>query len=133
MRLRYAVVFEQTPNNYCAYVPDVPGCISTGNTWYKMLSMIHEALTFHIEMMVEDGDPVPEPRMSLEDAMRDYLEPLNEELMESYLKYGEPAPSLSVTFQIVEVDVRVSEGEKDKLTARVMKSLSLAGVDTESE
>ena len=133
MKLRYAVVFEQTPNNYCAYVPDVPGCISTGNTWYKMLSMIHEALTFHIEMMVEDGDQIPEPKMSLEDAMRDYLEPINEESIESYLKYGEPAPSQSVTFQMVEVDVRVTEGEKDRMTARVMKSLSLAKVGTESE
>ena len=28
MKLRYAVVFEQTPNNYGAYVPDVPGCVS---------------------------------------------------------------------------------------------------------
>ena len=29
MKLTYAVVFEQTPNNYGAYAPDVPGCIST--------------------------------------------------------------------------------------------------------
>jgi hypothetical protein len=29
MKLQYAVVFEQTPNNYCAYAP---GCISTGKT-----------------------------------------------------------------------------------------------------
>ena len=29
MKLTYAVVFEQTPNNYSAYVPDVPGCVST--------------------------------------------------------------------------------------------------------
>ena len=29
MKLTYAVVIEQTPNNYGAYAPDVPGCIST--------------------------------------------------------------------------------------------------------
>ena len=51
MRLRYAVVFEQTPNNFGAYVPDVPGCISTGKTWDEMQAMIREAIACHIEMV----------------------------------------------------------------------------------
>ena len=59
MKLTYAVVYEQTPNNYCAYAPDVPGCVSTGKTWKKMQEMIREALTFHIEFMVENGESVP--------------------------------------------------------------------------
>ena len=63
MKLKYAVVFEQTPNNYAAYAPDVPGCISTGKTWDEMQEMIREALTFHIEFLIEEGDPVPEPKM----------------------------------------------------------------------
>ena len=33
MKLKYAVVYERTPNNYSAYSPDLPGCISTGETW----------------------------------------------------------------------------------------------------
>jgi hypothetical protein len=33
MKLQYTVVFERTPNNYCAYVPDLPGCIGTDRTW----------------------------------------------------------------------------------------------------
>ncbi len=33
MRLKYAVVYERTPNNFSAYVPELPGCISTGKTW----------------------------------------------------------------------------------------------------
>ena len=129
MKLRYVVVFEQTPNNYCAYVPDVPGCISTGKTWYNMLAMIQEALTGHIEYMVEDGDPVPEEKMSIEDAMREYLEPLTEEVLASYSKYGEPAPALSVTFQTVEIDVRITNGERDGLTSRAMLSLAQATAD----
>ena len=35
MKLAYSVVFERTPNNYSAYVPDVPGCVSTGKTWTR--------------------------------------------------------------------------------------------------
>ena len=30
--MRYAVVIEQAENNYSAYVPDLPGCIATGNS-----------------------------------------------------------------------------------------------------
>ena len=33
MKQKYAVVFERTPNNYSAYVPDLPGCVSTGESF----------------------------------------------------------------------------------------------------
>lgn len=69
MKLTYAVVFEQTPNNYCAYVPDLPGCISTHQTWDGIQAMIKEAIEIHIEEMQRDGDPIPPPRMSVEQAL----------------------------------------------------------------
>ena len=69
MKLTYAVVFEQTPNNYCAYIPDLPGCVSTGRTWEEMQWMIKEAIEFHIEGMQLDGDPIPPPQMSVEEAL----------------------------------------------------------------
>ena len=75
MKLAYSVVFERTPNNYSAYVPDVPGCVSTGKTWDEMLAMIREALVFHIEAMLEDGEPLPEPKMSIDDAIAHHSEP----------------------------------------------------------
>ena len=61
---------KQTPNNYAAYAPDVPGCVSTGKTWDEMQAMIREALTFHIEFLLEDGDPLPAPKMSIDEANR---------------------------------------------------------------
>ena len=75
MKLCYAVVFELTANNYCAYVPDLPGCISTGKTWTDMKEMIEEAITGHIEVMLEYGDPLPERAMSLEEAMAFHCQP----------------------------------------------------------
>ena len=69
MKLTYVVVFEQTPNNYCAYIPDLPGCVSTGRTWEEMQWMIKEAIEFHIEGIQLDGEPVPPPQMSVEDAL----------------------------------------------------------------
>jgi predicted RNase H-like HicB family nuclease len=46
---RYAVVFEKTPNNWAAYVPDLPGCVTTGNTLDDTRRLIAEAIEFHIE------------------------------------------------------------------------------------
>lgn len=59
---KYAVVIERVPDsNYSAYVPDLPGCVSTGGTRHEVEQNIREAIGFHIEGMREDGDPVPEP------------------------------------------------------------------------
>ena len=60
--MKYTVVIERTPNNYAAYVPDLPGCVTTASTREALLEEIREAIEFHIEGMREDGDPVPEPR-----------------------------------------------------------------------
>lgn len=59
--MRYAVVIEKAKDNYAAYVPDVPGCVSTGKTLKDVEANIREALQFHIEGLREDGLPVPEP------------------------------------------------------------------------
>lgn len=58
---KFAVVIEKGPRNYSAYVPDLPGCISTGRTLAEIEKNIREAIGFHIEGMIEDGDPIPEP------------------------------------------------------------------------
>lgn len=59
--MRYAIVVEKTANNYSAYVPDLPGCIATGHTLEETEREIREAITFHIEGMIEDGLPIPQP------------------------------------------------------------------------
>ena len=68
MKQKYAVVFERTPNNYSAYVPDLPGCVSTGESFEDVQRTIREGITFHIEAILEHGEPFPEPKMSLEEA-----------------------------------------------------------------
>ena len=69
MKLTYVVVFEQTPNNYAAYAPDVPGCIATHKTRDGIQAMIREAMELHIEVSHEYGDPVPPPQMSVAEAL----------------------------------------------------------------
>lgn len=59
--MRYAIVIEKAANNYSAYVPDLPGCVTTGATIQEVNQQIKEAITFHLEGLREEGLSIPEP------------------------------------------------------------------------
>jgi predicted RNase H-like HicB family nuclease len=59
--MKYAVVIEKAEDNYSAYVPDLPGCVSTGDSVADIQRNIREAIAFHLEGMREDGEHIPEP------------------------------------------------------------------------
>lgn len=59
----YTVIYERGPNNWSAYVPDLPGCIATGKTRGDLETQIREAIEFHIEGMRQHGEPIPEPNV----------------------------------------------------------------------
>ena len=63
---KYAVIFEKSSTGYAAYVPDLPGCITTGRTLQETEQLIREAIEFHIESLREHGEPVPEPTAKAE-------------------------------------------------------------------
>ena len=64
--MKYAVVIEKGDSSYGAYVPDLPGCIASGETREEVLRLIHEAIEFHIQGLKEDGEIIPEPSSSIE-------------------------------------------------------------------
>jgi len=59
--MRYAIVVEKTENNYSAYVPDLPGCVATGQTVEEVENEIRAAIEFHIEGLRKDGQAIPQP------------------------------------------------------------------------
>ena len=59
--MRYAVVIEKAGGNYSAYVPDLPGCVATGDTIAAVEVDIRDAIRFHIDGLRADGLVVPEP------------------------------------------------------------------------
>ena len=61
MNVKYAVIFEQAPANWAAYVPDLPGCMTTGRTLEETKLNIREAIQGHLETLRQFGDPVPVP------------------------------------------------------------------------
>jgi len=52
-------VIEKGVRNYSAFSPDVPGCIATGQTLDETIDSMRSALEFHIEGMIENGEPLP--------------------------------------------------------------------------
>ena len=54
-RLIYTAVVEKAPANYSAYLPDVPGCVATGQSAEEALKNLRQALAFHLEGLKEDG------------------------------------------------------------------------------
>lgn len=64
--MRYAIVIEQGENSYGAYVPDLPGCVAAAPSREEVVKLIHEAIGEHIQVLREEGLPVPEPRSSAE-------------------------------------------------------------------
>ncbi len=61
--MRYIAFIHKDPDSiYGVSFPDVPGCISAGDTIDDAVRNAVEALSGHIRMLEADGDPVPSPR-----------------------------------------------------------------------
>lgn len=59
--MNYLVVIEKTNTGYSAYVPDLPGCVTVGDTKEEVQVHIKEAIQFHLDGMREDGVAIPLP------------------------------------------------------------------------
>jgi len=64
--MRYAIIIEQAEGNYSAYVPDLPGCITTGASLDEIERNIREAIEFHLDGLREDGLAIPIPSTVVE-------------------------------------------------------------------
>lgn len=59
--MRYAVVVSRTDTGYSAYPPDLPGVGVAGRTLDEVLTLVEEAIVFHLEGLRRHDEPVPEP------------------------------------------------------------------------
>ena len=64
--MQYLVVVEEGSKSFGAYVPDLPGCIAAGESKDEVLTLIRQAIEFHIEGLKENGQPIPLPSSSSE-------------------------------------------------------------------
>lgn len=59
--VEYTVIYERGATNWGAYIPDLPGCVSIGDTFLEVQENIKEAIELYLEVLREDGLPIPEP------------------------------------------------------------------------
>ena len=64
--MQYAIVIEQASGNFSAYVPDLPGCVATGQTQDEAEAQIRDAIEFHLEGLRRDGERIPHPSSKVE-------------------------------------------------------------------
>ena len=63
MQRNYPIVIHKEPDSdYSVTVPDLPGCITAGDTLDDAQNQALEAIQCHIEGMLLDGEPIPEPK-----------------------------------------------------------------------
>ena len=64
--MKYAVVIEEGPKSFGAYVPDLPGCVAVGETRNEVVQLIQEAIEMHLQDLLQKGENIPSPSSSIE-------------------------------------------------------------------
>ena len=58
----YVVVIEKSGDgSFSAYVPDLSGCVTSGNSVEEVRVLIEEAVELHIDSLRGHGETVPVP------------------------------------------------------------------------
>jgi len=59
--MTYTVIYEKGNTSWGAYVPDLPGVITVGDSREEVEQLIEEAIGFQLEGLREEGLPIPTP------------------------------------------------------------------------
>ena len=62
--MTFTVICEQGETNWGAMVPDLPGCISIGNTREEVETNVRDAIELYLDVLKERGETLPTPRHS---------------------------------------------------------------------
>lgn len=65
-----ALIHKDADSAFGVSFPDLPGCISVGETLEEARANAEEALALHVEGMIEDGETLPAPS-ALDEVMAD--------------------------------------------------------------
>lgn len=65
--MNFLVAIHKDPDSdYGVSVPDLPGCITAGSTFFEALAMAKEAIALHLEGLLDDGQQIPELTTDIE-------------------------------------------------------------------
>ena len=57
---KFLIVIEKTPHGFSSFSPDLPGCIATGKTKKTVEKRMKEAMEFHLEGLLTEGEKIPQ-------------------------------------------------------------------------
>lgn len=57
----YPAIIERASDGYSVFFPDLPGCVSAGKTVQEAARAAEEALSAHLVLSIDHGDPIPAP------------------------------------------------------------------------
>ena len=63
--IEFTVIYEKGETNWGAYIPDLPGCVSIGDSFLEVQENIKEAIALYLEVLQEDGQPIPQPSIQV--------------------------------------------------------------------
>ena len=61
MEGRYLIIVEPTHTGYSAYAPDLPGCVTVGDTVEETRAFMKEAISLYSDTLKDKGIPIPPP------------------------------------------------------------------------
>jgi predicted RNase H-like HicB family nuclease len=61
MREYIGIIHQDPKSDFGVSFPDFPGVVTAGKSLDDACAMAEEALTFHIDGIIADGGPIPEP------------------------------------------------------------------------
>ncbi|QWA09931.1 type II toxin-antitoxin system HicB family antitoxin [Sodalis ligni] len=104
----YPVAIDKGKSSIGVRVPDIPGCFSGGNDFNDAIESVREAIEAHIELLLEDGEPVPQAT-----SIDNYLADLEYE---------------GVIWAVVDVDLTRLMGKSEKINV-TLPSLLIRRID----
>jgi predicted RNase H-like HicB family nuclease len=58
---QYLVIYEQGPDSWGAYSPDLPGCTAVGSSREEVERLMRDAVEAHVDVLRSEGLTVPQP------------------------------------------------------------------------
>jgi len=97
-----ALIHKDADSDYGVHFPDLPGCVTAGETLDEARAFAEEALALHLEGLAEDGEAIPEAS-SLESVMAD---PQNREGVAILVRAPNKAKAVRINITVPEDDLR---------------------------
>lgn len=62
-KYHFSVIVEKDDDGYYAYCPELQGCYTQGDTYEEAIENIKDAISLHLEDIIQSGKQVPAPKI----------------------------------------------------------------------